>query len=239
MTATLYPINDMAPGRRFAFDEAKQRAQHPDVIEKDFWENAIYCWPYTVLGIAALYNYYSALKFAEAAGLEGAVIECGVFMGGSALFAGRLLKDAGSTRRLIAMDTFYGFVRNDPEKDVNYSGTVVCKPNKPENDFSMQSMANMRASDYARLEMIKGDVFETIPALQVDKIAVLRLDTDTYDTTKFELEQFYPRMVSGGVVIIDDYGFNQGCAEAVNEYLAKAPVFIPRIDRFVRSFQKP
>jgi O-methyltransferase len=239
MTATLYPINDMAPGRRFAFDEAKQRAQHPDVIEKDFWENAIYCWPYTVLGIAALYNYYSALKFVEAAKLEGAVIECGVFMGGSALFAGRMLKAAGSTRRLIAMDTFYGFVRNDPEKDVNYAGTVVCKPNKPENDFSMMSMANMRASDYATLEMIKGDVFETIPALDVDKIAVLRLDTDTYDTTKFELERFYPKMVSGGVVIIDDYGFNQGCAEAVNEYLAKSPAFIPRVDRYVRNFQKP
>ena len=239
MSATLYPINDLAPGRRFAFDEERQRAQHPDVIEADFWEGAIHCWPYTVLGIAAMYNYYSALKFIERAGLEGAIVECGVFMGGSALFAARMLKAAGSTRPLIAMDTFYGFARNDPERDIDYAGKVVCKPNKKENDFSMQSMANMRSAGYAHLSIVKGDVFETIPQLEVDRIALMRLDTDTYDTTKFELEQLYPKLVSGGVVIIDDYGFNQGCAQAVNEFLAQSPAFIPRIDRYVRNFQKP
>lgn len=236
---SLCTINEKMPGRRFEFVEARQRANFPDIVEPEFWEAVRYCWPYTVLSLPALYNYYSALKYSERAGLRGSVIECGVFFGGSVMFAGRLLREMQSTRPLVAMDTFYGFVRNDPERDVNYAGTEVCKPNRTSNDFYDLARANMEDAGYLHLEIVKGDVAETVPALPVENIAVLRLDTDTYDTTKLELECLYKKVAPGGVVIIDDYGFNQGCARAVNEFLAGSPTLVTRVDGYVRSFQKP
>jgi hypothetical protein len=73
------------------------------------------------------------------------------------------------------------------------------------------------------LHFIKGDVTATLE-VQADlpnEIAVLRLDTDWYESTKKELEVLFPRLVSGGVCIIDDYGHWSGSKKAVDEYLSQ------------------
>ena len=74
---------------------------------------------------------------------------------------------------------------------------------------------------------------ETIPATpEPAEISILRLDTDTYETTRLELEQLYPRLSPGGVLIIDDYGFLQGCRQAVDEYFApkEKNILLHRLD---------
>ncbi len=65
---------------------------------------------------------------------------------------------------------------------------------------------------------VPGMVEETIPASAPEKIALLRLDTDWYESTRHELEHLFPRIVDGGVLIIDDYGHWAGARRAVDEY---------------------
>jgi O-methyltransferase len=69
-------------------------------------------------------------------------------------------------------------------------------------------------------------VEDTIPASVPEQIALLRLDTDWYESTKCELEILFPRLVKGGVIIIDDYGCWQGARKAVDEYFNKNNIAI-------------
>jgi len=64
------------------------------------------------------------------------------------------------------------------------------------------------------------------------KIALLRLDTDWYESTAHELKHLYPLLVPGGVIIIDDYGHWEGARKAVDEYITaeKLPLLLNRID---------
>jgi choline dehydrogenase-like flavoprotein len=73
-----------------------------------------------------------------------------------------------------------------------------------------------------------------------EKIAVLRLDTDWYESTRFELDNFYDKVVPGGYVIIDDYGHWKGCKQAVDEFLATRPeITLTGIDYTGVFFRKP
>jgi hypothetical protein len=71
-----------------------------------------------------------------------------------------------------------------------------------------------------RLHFVKGKVEDTIPGETPEQIALLRLDTDWYGSTKHEMQHLYPLVAQGGVLIVDDYGHWQGARSAVDEYLA-------------------
>ena len=147
--------------------------------------------------------------------------------------------DKSATRRVFALDTFKGFVRRHEELDIDLrSGSAVCHPNAGLLDFSEAATANMKSVDFERLVVVKGDVLETIPRLDVQGIALLRLDTDTYDTTKFELEMLHDRVVVGGVVIVDDYGYTVGCKKAVDDYVATRAILMQRLNPNVRTWVK-
>ncbi|MGA2717069.1 MAG: TylF/MycF/NovP-related O-methyltransferase [Bryobacteraceae bacterium] len=105
--------------------------------------------------------------------------------------------------------------------------------------FSQDSAANrchrspsspLRAA--ARVHFIRGKVEETIPSQAPESIALLRMDTDWYESTRHELEHLFPRLSPGGILIIDDYGDWQGARRATDEFLANhAPaLFLSRID---------
>ena len=72
-----------------------------------------------------------------------------------------------------------------------------------------------------RVHYVKGPIEQTIPAQMPDQIAILRLDTDWYESTAHEFEHLYPRLVSGGVLMIDDYGFWKGSREATDEFMER------------------
>jgi hypothetical protein len=92
-----------------------------------------------------------------------------------------------------------------------------------------------------KLVYVKGKVEETIPARMPERIALLRLDTDWYESTRHELEHLYPRLAPSGILIIDDYGHWQGARAAVDEYLERLdrPPFLARIDYTGRIAVKP
>ena len=85
--------------------------------------------------------------------------------------------------------------------------------------------ANLGSTSYPmeRVRLIKGDVLETIPHDAPDQIALLHLDTDWYASTRHELQHLYPRLVEGGVLIIDDYADWRGCKQATDEFIASLP----------------
>jgi len=84
----------------------------------------------------------------------------------------------------------------------------------------------------AKIRAVRGRVQETIPGVAPEQIALLRLDTDYYDSTLHELEHLYPRIPPGGVLLVDDYGRLEGATRAVDEYFAAHGVkmMLNRID---------
>jgi hypothetical protein len=102
---------------------------------------------------------------------------------------------------------------------------------------------NMAATGYPAewIRYVAGCVEDTIPAAAPGQIALLRLDTDWYESTRHEMEHLFPRLVGGGVLLIDDYGHWKGCQRAVDEYFATlrpAPLLC-RIDYTGRIAMKP
>jgi hypothetical protein len=87
-----------------------------------------------------------------------------------------------------------------------------------------------------RMHFVPGLVEQTIPGRAPERIALLRLDTDYYESTKHELAHLYPRIGAGGVLIVDDYGHWCGSREAVDEYIAehRLPLLLQRIDYTAR-----
>lgn len=94
--------------------------------------------------------------------------------------------------------------------------------------------ANMSNTGYpaSQINLIKGPVEETIPSIIPEKIALLRLDTDWLASTRHEMIHLFPRLVQGGIIIIDDYGHWKGSRQAVDEYLSEHNIrlFLSRID---------
>jgi hypothetical protein len=80
------------------------------------------------------------------------------------------------------------------------------------------------------VQFVKGKVEDTIPQTISEKIALLRLDTDWYESTAHELKYLYPKLSTKGVLIIDDYGHWEGCRKAVDEYFATNTLLLNRID---------
>ena len=130
------------------------------------------------------------------------------------------------------------------EADVSYEGGAASvdfernKRDKNGSDWCYASIEDVQRNllstgyDEQKTSFIKGKVEDTIPASAPEGIALLRLDTDWYESTLHELVHLFPRLSSGGVLIIDDYGHWQGARRAVDEYFAdnKIPILLNRVD---------
>ena len=92
-----------------------------------------------------------------------------------------------------------------------------------------------------KLHFIKGKVENTLPKYAPKQIALLRLDTDWYESTKHELIHLFPRLVSGGVLILDDYGYWAGAKKAVDEYFSqtKIQILLNRIGARAQTALRP
>jgi hypothetical protein len=93
----------------------------------------------------------------------------------------------------------------------------------------------------SRIHLVKGRVEDTIPAAAPQSIALLRLDTDWYESTRHELVHLYPRLAPNGILIIDDYGHWDGARRAVDEYFQQhgPRPFLSRVDYTGRLAVKP
>ena len=154
-----------------------------------------------------------------------------------------LIAVGDASRDLYLFDTFEGMTPPG-ELDVSISGEkaneLLGKGEKSEEDLvwcyapleGVRSRIATSGYPEHRVHLVKGSVEETIPAHAPESIAVLRLDTDWYESTKHELTHLFPRLVVGGVLIIDDYGHWEGARRAVDEYFAEKNIklLLNRID---------
>lgn len=200
--------------------------------------------PYTMTSVERIYSLIQAIRYISSAGVAGDVVECGVWRGGSMMAAAlTLLECEDADRDLYLFDTFEGM--SDPTaKDVAVDGRTADEllvagdrmdPNSVWCYSTIEEVHKALATiryKASRLHFVKGKVEDTIPAQAPERIALLRLDTDWYESTRHELEHLYPRLVPGGVLIIDDYGHWAGCRQAVDEYIAshKVRVLLNRVD---------
>ncbi len=185
------------------------------------------------------YALYESVRYIVAAGIIGDIVECGVWAGGSAALAARTVQVIGADRRIWLYDTF-GEFPYPGEHDEWYGGERHRREGPYFTTPSLEEVqANMASTGHDDVVFIKGLVEETIPAQAPKEIALLRLDTDWYQSTRHELEHLYPRLSSGGVLIIDDYGHFEGARRAVDEYFHDQPVLLNRVDYTGRLVIKP
>ncbi len=186
-----------------------------------------------------------AIDYLESTKIEGDLVECGVWKGGSMLIAAkRLLSHQSTSRELFLFDTFEGMSEptdNDVSAVDNEAAKILLgKVDKTDGDniwcYSTEKevLETMKLSGYplSKIHLVKGKVENTIPHSSLNKIALLRLDTDWYESTKHELEHLYDLVVPGGVIIIDDYGHWSGARKAVDEFIQyrNIHILLNRID---------
>ncbi len=185
----------------------------------------------------------AAVRYVAGRRLAGSIVECGVWRGGSTIAMLRTLLELGDTGRDVYLyDTFEG-MSEPTELDRTFRGqsaaTLMSGSSKAAEDVkciaSLEDVTNnVTSSGYPlqRVTFVRGKVEDTIPGTIPQEIAILRLDTDWYESTRHELAHLYPRLVPGGVLIIDDYGHWEGARRAVDEFLAQLPqpLLLTRID---------
>jgi len=166
--------------------------------------------------------------------LDGDFVECGVWRGGNSIVAAWMFKLYNSNKKVYLYDTFQGMTpptKMDIElngkrtaseklaeeeliKDRGFAQNVWCYASLDDvkNNFSKAGLLS------ANVEFIQGDVLQTLDQTIPDRIAVLRLDTDWYESTKKEMDVLYEKIIPKGILMIDDYGHWGGSKKAVDEY---------------------
>lgn len=198
----------------------------PEMSEFDL-ETLRVVQPYTMTSTARLQALIKATRYLAKYRIPGAIVECGVWRGGSMLTVARTLLDCGDVaRELYLFDTFEGMSEPGP-RDIRRADGATARYTLDEGGerewLSVgveQVNRTMALCSYERerLHYVVGRVEDTVPAAAPGEIALLRLDTDWYESTRHELVHLYPRLVPGGVLIIDDYGWWEGARQAVDEY---------------------
>jgi hypothetical protein len=238
-----------ALGYRIERKTAAEPAVHPLALDPSYASIIERVSPFTLTTLERIAALTDAVRHLSATRLPGVIVECGVWRGGSMMAAALALLETGDLRDLYLFDTFAGMTPPTGD-DVDFAG-VAAQPLHEEsaagdhNEWCYASLDDVRrnllSTGYPaeRCHFVQGDVLATIPLADMPEIALLRLDTDWYESTRHELLHLYPRLRSGGVLIIDDYGHWQGCRKAVDEYFAEAPPFLFRIDYTGRMMVKP
>ena len=192
--------------------------------------------PYTMTSTERIHALIHAVRHVVRNRIAGDMVECGVWKGGSVMAMALTLLQLGERdRSLYLFDTFSGMTPPG-DMDVDYQGqqaqvildAVRCEASQQE----VEKVVFSTGYDRDKIHFVRGRVEETIPAHAPESIALLRLDTDWYESTQHELLHLFPRLSRGGVIIVDDYGHWRGARKAVDEYIAQneVPLFLHRID---------
>lgn len=199
--------------------------------------------PYTMTSPERVSALINAVEYLLKNEISGSFVECGVWKGGSSLAMILALQRMGkSDREIFLYDTFEGMT---PPTDVDQSfqkESAQSLMNSSDKETSLiwaksgieQVHQLIAQSHYplSKVHFVKGAVENSIPDIVPQSIALLRLDTDWYESTKHELIHLFPLIKPGGVLIIDDYGHWEGARKAVDEYIEenKIQIFLNRID---------
>jgi O-methyltransferase len=205
---------------------------------------------YTMTSPERMFCLMRAVEHLVAAHVPGAFVECGVWRGGSMMIVAQTLSRLGIKQaELYLYDTYEGMtapseadVRHDDASAKQRFQQLAADGEKWCYASLSEVERNLAGTGYPKEHMhfVKGAVEETIPGTAPASIALLRLDTDWYESTKHELVHLFPRISPGGILIIDDYGHWKGSRKATDEYFADQGIvpFLQRVDYTSRLFIK-
>jgi hypothetical protein len=201
-------------------------------------------WPsqaHTMIGMDRLDNLQTLIEEVLQAGVPGDLIETGVWRGGATIFMRGVLKAYGVTDRLVwVADSFQGFP--PPERDTHmpqtYSSPEIARIFAVQREhpevFRAIEARLFAGSSYEevcehferygllddQVRFLRGWFRDTLPTAPIERLALMRLDSDFYESTYGALAALYPRLSKGGYTIIDDYGSFSECRQAVHDYLS-------------------
>ena len=189
-------------------------------------------WPLdaeTMIGLRRLDNLQFCIEEVLRQGVPGDLIETGVWRGGASIFMRAVLKAYGDTERLVwVADSFQGLPKPDTERYPADAGHDFSR--FPHLSVSLEEVK----TNFARYELLDEQVRflpgwfrETLSSAPIDRLSVLRLDGDLYESTMDAFHALYPKLQLGGYVIVDDYKSVPACTEAVHDFRAEHGVTEP------------
>ncbi len=179
-------------------------------------------WPingYTMIGLKRLNNIQFCIEEVIKNKVEGDFIETGVWRGGACIFAKALFEIYNENRKVWVADSFKGLPKPnitlypEDEGDDLYSLEQLRISKE-------QVMNNFKRFDLLddNVKFLEGWFKDTLPTAPIEKLAIVRLDGDMYESTMDGLNHLYHKLSSGGFIIIDDYGVIPACKKAVHDF---------------------
>lgn len=180
-------------------------------------------WPlvaHTMIGLKRLDNLASCIEKVITNGVPGDLIETGVWRGGATIFMRAVLKAYGVTDRYVwVADSFEGLpppttakYPSDADSDLHEARELAVSLEEVKANFDRYGLLD------DQVRFLKGWFRDTLPVAPIERLAVLRLDGDMYQSTMDTLVNLYPKLSDGGYVIVDDYGAIPACRQAVHDY---------------------
>jgi O-methyltransferase len=181
-------------------------------------------WPAradSMIGLKRMENIQYCVETVIQDGVEGDLIETGVWRGGACIFMRGVLKSYEDTTRTVwVADSFQGLPAPDAKRypadagdDLHTKGGLAVGVEQVKHNFERYGLLD------DQVKFLVGWFKDTLPTAPIDKLAVARLDGDMYESTIQAIEALYPKLQPGGFLIIDDYGSHMSqCGKAIHDY---------------------
>lgn len=198
--------------------------------------------PYTLISPERIANLYRLALHIEREQIPGDVVECGVCNGGSAAILARTATHSRLQRTVWLFDSFQGMPEVTEHDAVGADGhTAQSHVRQEVGDITrVKEVLNRVGADMARVRILPGWFHDTFSTATMERIAILNIDADWYESVKLCLQTFYDRVVQGGFISFDDYGHWPGCRKAVDEFFQtrKMPYNLTKVDYTAHWFRK-
>jgi len=213
-------IVEFCQARGLCFVYSKPMNPALRIAGRDYADVCLFSPAHTMIGLKRLDNIQFCIKNILSNSIPGDLIECGVWRGGAAIFMRAVLKAYDISDRLVwVADSFEGCPRPDEKKYPNDKGVnlylfkeLAVSIEKVKANFESYGLLDNQ------VRFLKGWFKNTLPQAPMQKLALLRLDGDLYESSMDALENLYPKLSKGGYVIIDDYHSFPSCKAAVTDY---------------------
>jgi O-methyltransferase len=217
-TAFLFPIDKLLRKRNFAISKLKYVSREERLNGYDWPANAD-----TMIGLNRLNNIEHCIRSIIIDNIQGDFIETGVWRGGATILMRAILKEFEIKNRLVwVADSFQGLPKPDI---INYKAD---RGNKLHTIKILTATLDEVKTNFKKYDLLDDQVVflegwfkDTLPKAPIDKLAIIRLDGDMYESTIQSLTNLYPKLSLGGYIIIDDYNAFPNCKQAVEDYRNK------------------
>lgn len=213
-TFFLYPLDKLLRRRNFSINKLKYVDREERMNGGDWPANAK-----TMIGYKRLSNIEDCLRIIKAESIAGDLIETGVWRGGAVIFMKAVLNELNITDKNVWLaDSFQGLPKPkdkfpaDQVSDLHKQRILKVSRKEVEDNFRLYDLFD------DKVKFLEGWFDEVLPNAPIEKLSLLRLDGDLYESTSIALENLYPKLTIGGFIIIDDFNAFQFCKKAVLDY---------------------